>query len=713
MPADPLRTLSGLPVLAAEAGGAFDAFLSQAAIVLLAAALVGYVCSRVGIVPIVGFLAAGVVIGPNALGLVRDLEVVEIVAEVGIVLLLFTIGIEFSLERLGRIRRYVLVGGSTKVALALLLSLAILAPLGVGLRDAVFTGFLVAISSTAIVLKVLASRGELGGPTGTVALALLIFEDLAAVLMVLLVPVLAGAGGPGEIVRVLVTTVVLIAVVLVGARRVLPRVLEVVARACSPEVFLLTILAICIGTAYVTYLAGVSVSLGAFLAGLLVSESRQSEHALGEILPLQILFTAAFFLSIGMLLDLRFLLDRPLLVLGAVAIGFVIPLVTTLASTAALRVGVPTVLASSFLLAQVSEFAFVIERAGAAAGLSPAGLGEDGSQAFIAAVVLLMVVTPLSAGLGRRLAVRSVARAAAAGRASALTVPDAGAGPDPHAGGGALVSGWGPRARHLGAELAGAGVEVTVVTLNPGGATEAEEAGHRVVLGDSTKQHVLLHAGVADADVVVVADDEPEAARRIAAIARDVAPGVPIVVVAELDAEVASFAEAGVAHLVAPGRVAEQTVSEVVRLAARGPTAEAARGAATRLDTTRIVAVDLPRGLGCDHAALAAPVLPAAVGCVTCLREGTSWVHLRLCLGCGHVGCCDSSPGRHARAHATAEAHPLVVSAEPADAWAYCFDDDTLLPLPASPVHGRAELANGTSRRVPFRSDGPSEEPAP
>jgi CPA2 family monovalent cation:H+ antiporter-2 len=715
VPVDPSLALLRVPVvLAAQTPGPFDAFLTQAAVVLLAAAAVGYVCSRIGIVPIVGFLVAGVAIGPNALGLVRDLAVVEVVAEVGIVLLLFTIGIQFSLERLARIRRYVLVGGATKVSLSVLLGVAVLAPFGVGIRDAVFTGFLVAVSSTAIVLKVLAGRGELGAPSGTVAMALLIFDDLASVLMVLLVPILAGgAGGPGDILRVLVTTVALITVVLVGARRVLPKVLDVVARACSPEVFLLTILAISIGTAWLTSLSGVSVSLGAFLAGLLVSESRQSQHALGEVLPLQILFTAAFFLSIGMLLDLRFLLDRPLLVLGAVLLGFLVPLLTTVVATSALRVGTPTVLASSFLLAQVSEFAFVIERAGAAAGLSPAGLGEDGSQAFIAAVVLLMVVTPLSSSLGRRLAAAAAARASARERDAVDTT--ASSAPDPAAGprGGAFVSGWGPRARHLGAELAGAGVEVTVVTLNPGGATEAEEAGYRVVLGDSTKRHVLLHAGVADAAVIVVADDGPDAAAQIAGVARDVAPGVPIVVVAGGDLEVSTFAAAGVAHLVAPERATADELTAVVRALTGVGQRDGPAPPATTVLPSRIVDAALPTDRGCTHTDLGVPVLPAAAGCVRCLREGTSWVHLRLCLSCGHVGCCDSSPGRHARAHATAAEHPLVVSAEPADAWAYCFEDDTMLPLRASPVHARDGLANGTSRRVPFRSDGPSEEPAP
>jgi monovalent cation:H+ antiporter-2, CPA2 family len=680
-------------MLAVEAGSSFDSFLTQGAALLVAAAVVGYVSSRVKVVPIVGFLLAGVAIGPNALGFVSDIAVVEIVAEVGIVLLLFTIGIEFSLDRLTRIRRYVFVGGGAKVLLAVGLSVAVLLPFGVGLRNAVFTGFLIAISSTAIVLKVLADRAELNAANGTVALALLIFEDLTAVLMVLLVPVLAGIGGPGEIVRVGVTTIVLIVIVLVGARRVMPKVLDLVAKTCSPEVFLLAVLAICLGTAWITASAGVSVSLGAFLAGLIVSESRQADHALGEVLPLQILFSAAFFLSIGMLLDLRFLVDRPLLVLGAVALGFLIPLITTLAATSLLRVGLPTALATSFLLAQVSEFSFVVERAGAAVGLSPGGLGEDGSQAFIAAVVLLMVVTPAAAALGRSLAAVAARRAEAAGRpVRADEQLDGGHGQpvDGHV----VISGWGPRARHLADELAGAGVAVRIITLNPPGASEAEAAGHQVTMGDSTKHVVLQGAGLVSASVLVIADDEVEDVRRIASVASLLAPEIPIVVVTDDAEEVAALAAAGVTHVVGSDRATRNELLDVVRAFPQG-------SRRAHLDVTAIADVHPVAQGGCRHLDAVQPVLPGAGGCQACLRTGGTWVHLRICASCGFVGCCDSSPGRHARAHAAAEpGHPLIASAEPDEAWLYCFTDDEVLPTDRPVVARRHRPRDADPRPV-------------
>lgn len=328
------------------AGESVPDYLMPLAVLLCAAAVIGYASTRLRVVPIVGFLLAGVVIGPHQLGLVQSTQVVEDAADIGVILLLFTIGIEFSLERLAAIQRYVLVGGGLQVALAVAVTAGVTALFGADWRAALFTGLLVSLSSTAIVLKLLASRGDTTRPVGQAGVAVLIFQDLAVVLMVLFLPLLTGeGGGPGEIARALGTAAAVLAVVLVVARKVMPPLLEAVARACSPEVFLLTVVALGIGTAFITSLAGVSVALGAFLAGLVVSESRHGQHALGEVLPLQIVFSALFFVSIGMLLDLGALAELWWLI-GLIALGVVVvKAVTGAAALAALRLGAPTAVA--------------------------------------------------------------------------------------------------------------------------------------------------------------------------------------------------------------------------------------------------------------------------------------------------------------------------------------------------------------------------------
>ncbi len=654
------------------AAGDTPAYLTPVALLMVTAAVIGYLCVRLSIVPIVGFLLAGVLAGPNALGLIREREVLEAAADVGIILLLFTIGIQFSIDRLNKIRRVVLVGGSVQVLSAIGLTTGLLAAFGVAWRPAVFTGFLVALSSTAIVLKLLGGRGETQSPTGQAAVGLLVFQDLAVVLMVLLVPILGGQGdnGPGPILGALGTAALVIAITLVAARRVVPPLLEAVARACSPEVFLLSVIALCLGTAYLTSLAGVSVSLGAFLAGLVVSESRHSAHALGEILPLQILFSAIFFVSIGTLLDTRFLLREPLLVLGAVALVLGVKIVTTLLATRVVGLPVGTGLTLTLLLAQVGEFAFVLNTAGAGEGLSPAGLGEDGGQAFIAATVVLLVATPALAALGRTMAARSDRRR----MTTAARKPQPAAPRDGHV----LISGWGSTARYLAAELQAARRPFVVVTLNPDGADEAEALGYTVLRGESRRRHVLHAAGLATARMVVIGDDDAEQTEQIAGVVSTAAPGVPIVACADSPDEVAPLSEAGVTRIVLTDRSTQRSVAQAVRAALGAPPIVLPDvGTATRADITQVVRWTADPDGACAHAGEAVPVVARAMGCEECLKTGQVWVHLRLCLSCGHVGCCESSPGKHAQAHARSRVgHDVITSLEPGEDWGWCYLDD-------------------------------------
>ena len=651
------------------AGSGPPAYLEGVVALVGAAALIGYLCARLRVVPIVGFLLAGVLIGPSVLGLVREREVVDAAAEVGVILLLFTIGIEFSIARLMAIRRTVLLGGSLQVGLAIAVVTAVCLAFGVDLRSSVFTGLVVSLSSTALVLKLLADRGATGSPAGQTALALLVFQDLAVVAMVLLVPVLGGSGGGAvELSQALGTAVAVVVVTLVVARRVMPKVLEAVARACSPEVFLLSVIALCLGTAYLTALAGVSVSLGAFLAGLVVSESRHSAHALGEVLPLQIIFSAVFFLSVGTLLDVGFLVEEPLLVLGAVALVVVVKTLTTAVAVKAVGLPLATSGAVALLLAQVGEFAFVLERAGAAEGLSPAGLGERGGQAFLAATVVLLVATPGLAAAGRAFATR-------VGRGRPVAAPAAApAGP---ASGHVLVSGWGRAARDLTRELLAGGERVVVTTLNPDGAAEAERMGLEVVRGDSAKRHVLQEAGVSEARVVVIGDDDPEQAALISGVVSTYAPQAHVVVLAPDADDVPVLHDAGATTVVLSRRAAHDRLVTAVRdlLREPGPVGR------TVVDVNAVRAFRAEPDSACAHATTSRPVVPNAPGCTECLRTGQDWVHLRLCTSCGHVGCCDSSPGRHAAAHAADDEHPVMCSVEPGEDWGWCYlDEVTLAP---------------------------------
>lgn len=656
------------------------AFFSELTLLVVAAAVVAYVGYRLGLLPIVGFLLAGTVVGPNALGLVHDMELVEAMAEIGVILLLFAIGIEFSLDRLAQITRLIFVGGGLQVGLTTLVVAGILVGFDVDWRAAVFTGMLVALSSTAIVLKILSDRGEGAQPHGEVALGLLIFQDLAIIVMVLAVPILSGeAGGAAQIGLALGKAGALIALVLVGARRLMPKVLEVVAQTCSPEIFLLTLAAICFGTAYITSLAGVSVSLGAFLAGLVVSESRFSEHALGEILPLKVLFSAAFFVSCGMLLDVGFALNHlPLIAASIVGVVVLKGLITWFA-TVVLGYRGGTAIASGLVLAQVGEFSFVLERAGGPVGLSPGGLGPDGSQAFIATTVLLMVVTPQLAGLGVWLGNKWDARAKEARKVA----PEAAAhGEFADMDGHVVIAGYGDGAARLVQTLAMNDVPFVIATLSPAGARAAEADGHRVHRADYTRAHALDHLGISRARLVVVADDDLGVASRTAHMIRGMAPDVHIISRTQHSEDRSGLIGSGASVVISEDAESMAAVALSVLECWDVPKDRVgfALDAVRRLPVGKrslnpAVPLMVNAEGGCAHNEGMEPMAPRAVGCEVCLDHGGDWVHLRICMTCGHVGCCDSSPGKHATAHFKESGHPIMRSGERGEDWAWCFED--------------------------------------
>ena len=761
-------------------------FLAQVVALVVASALIAYICSRLRILPIVGFLLAGVLIGPNALGLVGDAALIDSMAEIGIVLLLFTLGIEFSLDRVWQIKRAIFVGGTLQLGLTIVVTMALMALLGTDWRTGFYTGAIIGLSSTAIVLRVLADRNELTSPKGRLALGILIFQDLAIVGLVLVVPLLGrNRGSALDVVRSLGIAAVVVVLIVLITRKVMPVVLERVARTCSQEIFLLTIIAICLGTAWLTSLTGVSLSLGAFLAGLLVSESRFSHHAFAEILPLQILFSATFFVSVGLLLDLSFAVRHwPVIVVVVVAVVLVKTLVTLLAARL-LRYSWIAASATALLLAQIGEFSFVLERVGRAAGIFPAGVEGMGGQTFIASAVLLMAATPLLARAGAWLESRYETRVAAdLARAAENEVSVERLTLENHV----IVAGYGSSARYLTRVLRDSGVPFVILTLSPTGATEAQNDGLSVILGDYSRRVLLDRANIDAAKMLVVPDDALSMTRRVVAIARGISPTLRIVVRTQSSSEVDELLNEGAdevlvdeleigvqlfTRVLSQYRVSDEEISDHVDTVRQGGYAALRSGIAdvplvvcddldescfdTRTFTVRrdsasppLSIADLQRaGLavvsvsrkeeliaepandfvlqtgdrltarasaqsfaaaarllrtpqpGIEDEVAARPrtvtlteeqraacahgtsvqreVTSAATGCEECLKTGDTWVHLRICMKCGRVGCCDSSKNRHATRHYQATAHPIIFTWEAHESWAWCYPDERML----------------------------------
>ena len=330
-----------------------------------------FLCNRAHIPAIVGFLLVGILVGPTGLHIVHAVHEVDRMAEIGVVLLMFTIGIEFSFESLLKIKKILLLGGilQTTTTFALVAGIMLLA--GLHIPAAVFVGMIVTLSSTAIVMRSLQNRGEIDTPHGRTALGILIFQDLLAIPMMLAVPLLAGSAGlePQVVIAFVLKAAAFLIAVIVSARWILPGVLHQIGRTRDPDLFLITVILLGFGIAYASYSVGLSLALGAFLAGLILSESQYGQRALGNILPLRDLFLGFFFVSIGMMLSPATIIASPGLVFGGtvllLALKFVIVAFT------ALLLGLPlrSALICGWALAQVGEFSFVIAIAGLKAEL--------------------------------------------------------------------------------------------------------------------------------------------------------------------------------------------------------------------------------------------------------------------------------------------------------------------------------------------------------
>lgn len=465
----------------------------------------------------------------------------------------------------------------------------------------------------------------------------------------------------------------IIAVVLVAARRVVPPLLEVVARTCSSEIFLLTVIALCFGTASLTAAAGVSLALGAFLAGLLVSESRYGAQAMGEILPLQILFSAAFFLSVGLQLNLGFLATHLPLVLGTALLIILLKVLVTGLSVRLLGETLRTATPVAFLTAQVGEFSFVLATTGTALGLSFAGQGAQGTQEFIAATVLLMAFTPALSALADRVTRRLPPTPDA--RAATPTGPDTHPTDEPGTeslpvAGRIVFAGYGPHARLAARALSRAGLPYSVITRSPDGASELQGRGAPVLIADYTRAGLLQDLNLAAARTLVIADDDPTMTERAVSVARTVAPDLPIITYASTTESFHALTNLGAHHILSPKREVAAGILDLLT-----PPDVTRAQLSQHLSERPPVTLTADQRAQCDHAAAnAGPTTPEADACLECVALGDTWVHLRVCMTCGHVGCCDSSKHKHATRHAHTQGHPIIKSAEPGETWAYCYE---------------------------------------
>ena len=493
--------------------------LQDLAVIFAVSVLVVLVFHRFRLPALPGFIVAGLLLGPNALGLVADVHAVEALAEVGVILLLFTIGIEFSLARLREMARQVVGVGLLQVGLTAAAATVLGLVLVSRWQVAVFLGLLVALSSTAIVLKLLTDRGEIDAPHGRLATAILIFQDLCVVPIMLLVPFLAGTakGGAAGMAVALGKAALIVVGVIVAARLLVPRLLREILKTRSRELFLISIILLVTLTALGTAAAGASLALGAFLAGLVLSESDYGHQALAELLPFRDVFISLFFVAVGMLVDLGFLRNHPWVTVSGVAL--VLGGKTVFAAAAPMLMGSASrvALLAGLAVAQIGEFSFVLAREGQTTGLLSAPL----YQTFLAVAVCTMLLTPfliqggpvIVQGLERVLPLRRLLPE------SRTPLPEVA---QDQLRDHVIIAGYGLNGRNLAAALRSVGVAYYIVELNAQTVRQARAQGEPAFYGDATREEILHALGVDRARLFVVAISDPAATRRMVRVARGV-----------------------------------------------------------------------------------------------------------------------------------------------------------------------------------------------
>lgn len=494
--------------------------LTDLLFLLLVSVPTAFICHRLRIPMIVGFMIVGMIVGPYGLGMVRDPDAVEVLADIGVALLLFVIGLEFSLRRLLHMRRLLFLGGGLQVTVTVAVVTLAVAGLGRSLSHAVFVGFLLALSSTALVLRSYADRADLDAPHGRVSMAILLFQDLCIVPMMILAPLLAGQGGaaPLEIAGALGKAGLAIIAIVAAARFVVPLFMRQVVRLRSPEVFVLSAVLVIFGTSWLTAQLGLSVAIGAFIAGLVLSESEYSHQIVADVLPFRDVFIGLFFISIGMLLSWAVVRDRLGLVFGGVALVMVVKALLTGGIVRALAYPWRVAILAGVGLAQVGEFSFVLAREGLGLGL----LSNLDYQTFLAVSILSMLVTPFLISLAPRVAYARQGRE--------VMLADRGEAPPPERTDHVLVVGYGLNGRNLSRVLRNVGIQHVVLELNADLAREAAGRGESVIYGDATRREVLLSAGITSARALVLAISDPIASRHTVWLARRLNPRVHIIV---------------------------------------------------------------------------------------------------------------------------------------------------------------------------------------
>ncbi len=513
-------------------------FLDELALLCTVALLVVRLFRQIKLPPVIGLIATGLLLGPTGLGIVEQDHVISTIAEIGVVMLLFTIGLEFSFEDIKKMRTIVLIGGPLQIILTTVVSavvvMVMLSMMGesISTSGAILTGMATAMSSTAICIKLLSERRELAQPQGRAALGILIFQDIAVVPMMIIASMLASPGdfNPADVALRLATLGAAIAVLVTGLRFILPRLIPHLAGVSTPEVLVLAALGLCFGAGWLTSMAGLSMALGAFIAGMAIAGTEDGHDIGNAVAPLRDAFTSMFFLSVGLLVHATFtslpsdiLLALAMLITKAVVVCAVLILI---------RVPIRTAVTAAVILAQVGEFSFVIATTGVAQGVITPG----DYQNLLVAIIITMIVTPLLVTFAPIIAERiaplarhtpALRRWTTDPRDGSVHLESAGVPSDQPL---VLIVGAGVLGSDVAHVLAQSGVPYRILEFDRVVGAQQRQNNEPVVIGDIADAEALRAAGIDAVSVVVIAINQDAAIAGGVKLIRKLRPEVQIVV---------------------------------------------------------------------------------------------------------------------------------------------------------------------------------------
>jgi CPA2 family monovalent cation:H+ antiporter-2 len=542
---------------------------------LSAALVLGYITQRLGLSPIVGYLLAGTLVGPHTPGFVADTTLAEQLAEIGVILLMFGVGLQFHVEELLAVRRVAVPGAIAQSAAATVLGALLGVALGWGWGSGIVFGMALSVASTVVLVRVLADNNDLHTQAGHIAVGWLVVEDLFTVIALVLLPAFFAAGSDSSLWRSLGVTAIKVTLLVVFTAvigtRVIPIVLDYVARTRSRELFTLTVLVLALGIAVGSALLfSVSMALGAFLAGMVVGRSAYSLQAASDALPMRDAFAVLFFVSVGMLLDPALLLDTPALIAGALAIVLLGKPVVALLLIWLMRYPVRTALTVAVALAQIGEFSFILSTIGRNLGI----LDATAANTLVAVAMISIVLNPVlyraTGGVERWIAARSriwrlLNRAGAAPEAPRQARPEARYR--------AVVIGYGPTGRTVSRLLRENGISPTVVELNIDTIRALTDDGIEAIYGDATQQDTLAAAGTADAGTLILTSAEMAQAAEVIRTARRLNPSIRVLARTQYLADLAAVHTAGASRAYSgEGEVALAFIEDIMETL--GATAE-------------------------------------------------------------------------------------------------------------------------------------------